>query len=177
MEFTDKLRAFKEYMRDIEYLNGALSALYWDARVSIPKKGVPYRGEVLGFLSSEMYKRQTSPEIKSFIDYFQGSEDADEITKAMAEQAKREYDRSMLIPEERYRAYVVAVSNSEAAWEQAKDKANYSIFQPHLEKLIAFNREFIEYWSYEDSKYDKLLDYYEPGITVKKLDTVFAELK
>jgi carboxypeptidase Taq len=177
MESTNKLNAFKEYMRDIEYLNGALSALYWDARVSIPKKGLPYRGEVLGFLSSEMYKRQTSQEIKSFIDYFQNAEDADEITKAMCCQAKREYDRSMLIPEERYRSYVVAVSNSEAAWEHAKDKADYSIFKPHLEKLIAFNRQFIEYWGYEDSKYDKLLDYYEPGITLKKLDTIFTELK
>jgi len=177
MEFTNKLKDFKIYMKDIEYFNCALSTLYWDARVSIPKKGAPYRGDVLGFLSSEMYKRQTSPEIKSYIDYFLSSEDADKITRAMADQAKREYDRSMLIPEDRYRAYVIAVSESEAAWEQAKDKADFNLFKPHLDKLIAFNREFIEYWGYEDSKYDKLLDYYEPGITVKKLDTIFTELK
>ncbi len=176
-EFAEKLNTFKEYMRDIEYLNSAISALYWDARVSIPKKGVPYRGEVLGYLSSEMYKRQTSQTIKSFIDYFQSCEDKDDVTRAMADRAKREYDRSMKIPEDRFRAYVIAVSESEAAWEHAKDKADFSVFKHHLEKLIAFNREFIDYWGYEESKYDKLLDYYEPGITAKKLDVVFAELK
>jgi carboxypeptidase Taq len=176
-EFTKQLKAFKEYMSDVEYLNSALSTLYWDARVSIPKKGMPYRGEVLGFLSSEMYKRQTSKMMKEFIDYFINNEEADDITKAMADRAKKEYDRSMLIPEERYRAYVIAVSDSEAAWEHAKEKADFSVFQPHLKKLISFNREFIGYWGYEDSKYDKLLDYYEPGITVKELDVIFAELK
>lgn len=176
-EFAEKLNAFKEYMKDIEYLNSALSALYWDARVSIPKNGMPYRGEVLGFLSAEMYKRQTSQTIKSFIDCFLNNEEGDDITRAMADRAKREYDRSMLIPEERYRAYVIAASDSEAAWEQAKEKADFSMFKPHLEKLIAFNREFIDYWGYDESKYDKLLDFYEPGITVKKLDVIFAELK
>lgn len=176
-EFLEKLNAFKEYMKDIEYLNSALSALYWDARVSIPKKGMAYRGEVLGYLSSEMYKRQTSQTIKGFIDYFQSCEDGDDVTSAMADRAKREYDRSMKIPEDRFRAYVIAVSDSEAAWEHAKDKSDFSIFKPHLEKLIAFNREFIGYWGYEDSKYDRLLDYYEPGITVKVLDSIFAELK
>lgn len=176
-EFLEKLNAFKEYMKDIEYLNSALSALYWDARVSIPKKGMAYRGEVLGYLSSEMYKRQTSQTIKGFIDYFQSCEDGDDVTRAMADRANREYDRSMKIPEDRFRAYVIAVSDSEAAWEHAKDKSDFSIFKPHLEKLIAFNREFIGYWGYEDSKYDRLLDYYEPGITVKVLDSIFAELK
>ncbi len=176
-EFEDKLKAFKAYMQDIEYLSSALSALYWDARVCSPKNGLHFRGEVLGFLSSEMYKRQTSSKMESFIDYFQSLKEADEITKAMTDRARREYERSMLIPKERYRAYVVAVSDSEAAWELAKDEANYSLFRPHLAKLLAFNREFIEYWGYEDSKYDKLLDYYEPGMTVEKLDTLFTELK
>lgn len=175
METSNRLNAFKAYMKDIEYLNSAMSTLYWDSRVSIPPKGLLYRGEVLGFLSSEMYKRQTSSTIHGFIDDFM--QDPDVVSRAMAERAKREYDRSTLIPEERNREYVIAASHSEAAWEQAKDKADFALFKPHLEKLIAFNREFIGYWGYEGSKYDKLLDIYEPGVTVKKLDTIFAELR
>lgn len=174
---NEKLNSFNLYMKDIEYLNSAVSTLYWDSRVSMPKKGAPYRGEILGFLSTEMYKRQTSQTIKDYIDYFIDLKDADDTVKAMADRAKREYDRSTLIPEDRYREYVIACSDSESAWETAKDKSDYSIFKPHLEKLIAFNREFIGYWGFQNSRYDKLLDIYEPGITVKKLDVTFAELR
>ena len=44
-------------------------------------------------------------------------------------------------------------------------------------KIIAANLEFIELWGYEDNKYDTLLDMYEPGMTVAKLDEVFGSLR
>ncbi len=176
-ERSEKLSGFKSYMKDIELLNSAVSTLYWDSRVSMPKKGAPYRGEILGFLSTEMYKRQTSPQIKEFIDYFTEHHGSDDVVRAMADRAKREYDRSTLIPEDRYREYVIASSVSESAWETAKEKSDYALFKPHLDKLIGFNREFIGYWGFKDSRYDRLLDIYEPGVTVKKLDVIFSELR
>ena len=172
-----RLDAFKGYLKDIEFLNSAIGALYWDSRVNIPRKGVAYRGEVLGYLSAELYRKQTSDTMKAFIDEFSALADADDVTRAMADRAKREYDRSMKIPEERYRAYVVAVSAAESAWEEAKGKADYAMFKPHLETLIGFNREFAEYWGAGAQKYDKLLDYYEPGATTATLDAVFGEVR
>ena len=176
-EFAVKLNEFKDYLRDVEYLNNAIGALYWDARVNMPKKGAAYRGDMLGYLSAELYKRQTSDAMRGFIDYFLSQHDADDVTKAMADRAKREYDRSTKIPEQRYRAYVVAVSAAEAAWEEAREKSDYALFGPHLKKLIGFNREFIGYWGHESSRYDKLLDVYEPGITTAELDIVFSEVR
>lgn len=172
-----RLDAFKSHLKDIEYLNSAIGALYWDSRVNIPRKGAAYRGEVLGYLSAELYRKQTSDAMKAFIDEFSALADPDDVTRAMADRARREYDRSMKIPEECYRAYVVAVSAAEAAWEEAKDKADYALFKPHLKTLIGFNREFAEYWGAGAQKYDKLLDYYEPGVTAATLDSVFSEVR
>jgi len=104
-------------------------------------------------------------------------DEADDVTRAMADRAKREYDRMTKIPAEKYRAYVVAVSAAEAAWEQAKNKADYAIFKPHLDTLIGFNRVFISCWGSQGSGYDRLLDVYEPGITTSELDAVFRDLK
>ncbi len=176
-DFNKKLTGFKEYLKDLEYLNSANAVLYWDARVNIPKKGLPFRGEVLGYLSNLLYKLQTSAELKDYIDYFTENHGGDDVVRAMADKQKREYDRTMKIPEKRYSEYVVAASNAEAAWEEAKAKSDFSLFKPHLEKLIDFNREFIGYWGYEGCKYNVLLDYYEPGITTEKTDKVFGELK
>ena len=172
----NKLAEIKEYLKDIEYLNSAIGTLQWDSRVNIPKKGTAYRGEVLGYLSNHLYKLQTSDVLKGCIDYFSGNE-RDDVVKGIVEKQKKEYDRTMKIPERRYREYVIAASNAEAAWEEAKAESDYSMFKPHLKKLIEFEREFIEYWGYSASRYDVLLDYFEPGITTEKLDSVFGELK
>ncbi len=38
-------------------------------------------------------------------------------------------------------------------------------------------RKFVEYWGYEENKYDTLLDQYEPGVTVSVLDSVFEKVR
>lgn len=176
-DFSKKLKDFKEYLGKIEYLGSAIGVLGWDARVNIPRKGMPYRGEILGYLSEERYKLQTSKAMKEYIDYFMTCENIDHITRAMVNNAKKDYDQTMKIPADRYKEYVIAVSESEAAWEESKTKSDYSIFKPHLKKMIEFNKEFIEYWGYKGAKYNTLLDFYEPGITVEELDKVFGELR
>ncbi|GLC30549.1 carboxypeptidase M32 [Clostridium omnivorum] len=172
-----KLGEFKEYLKKLEYLNNSVAVLYWDMRVGIPKKAIPYRGEMLGYLSGEAYKLQTSDTMKEFIDYFSGIEELDDVTKSMVESARKNYEQTKKIPEDKYKEYTILASNGEAAWEEAKEKSDFEIFKPYLEKLVAFNKEFIGYWGFKENKYDTLLDFYEPGITVKELDKVFGELR
>lgn len=172
-----KLGEFKEYLKKLEYLNNSVAVLYWDMRVGIPKKAIPYRGEMLGYLSGEAYKLQTSDTMKEFIDYFSVVEELDDVTKSMVESARKNYEQTKKIPEDKYKEYTILASNGEAAWEEAKEKSDFEIFKPYLEKLVAFNKEFIGYWGYKENKYDTLLDFYEPGITVKELDKVFGELR
>lgn len=168
---------FKEYLKKLEYLNNSVAVLYWDMRVGIPKKAIAYRGEMLGYLSGEAYKLQTSDTMKEFIDYFSKVEELDDVTKSMVESARKNYEQTKKIPEDKYKEYTILASNGEAAWEEAKEKSDFEIFKPYLEKLVAFNKEFIGYWGYKENKYDTLLDFYEPGITVKELDKVFGELR
>jgi carboxypeptidase Taq len=176
-ELLQKISEFKEYLKKIEYLNSASSVLAWDMRVGMPKKAVEHRGQVLGYLSGELYKLQTSEEMKGFLDYFVERSDLDEVTKAMVDNCKKNYDQTKKIPEERYKEYVILTSKSECAWEEAKEKSDFNIFKPYLEEVVAFNKEFVQYWGYEGNKYNTLLDFYEPGITVEKLDVVFSELR
>lgn len=176
-EYNEKLKELKEIITKIEYLKSAVNVLYWDARVYTPKKGISYRSDVLGYLSSELYKLKTSETIKNLIKYFSNITQLDDVTKATIENLKKEYDMTKKIPEEKYRQYTILISNAQNIWTEAKEKADFSIFQPYLKKIIKFKKEFVEYWGYEDNKYDVLLDIYEPGMNVKKVDKYFAELK
>ena len=175
--FENELKGFKSYLTKIHYLTSSINTLYWDSRVYAPKKGLEFRGQVLGYLSGELYKLQTSQKIKSFIDYFDPINDLDVVTRAMVDKVKFEFEKTKKIPEDRFTEYNILISNSETAWKEAKDASDFSIFKPYLEKVIAFQKEFLQYWGYKDTKYDTLLDFFEPGVTVKKLDVVFDDMK
>jgi len=171
-------KQFLAYVKKISAYNEALALIYWDLRTGAPKKGIDQRTEVIGVLSSEVFNLSTSNEMEQYImQLSEAKKDLSETTIKLIEEVKKEYDRNKKIPADEYKEYVMLQSKAESVWEEAKEKADFSLFQPYLEKLIEFTKRFINYWGYEGNKYNTLLDMYEPGITVEILDTVFSELR
>lgn len=177
---ADKLKSFRSYVRKMKSYGEALDVMYWDLRTGAPKKGVEVRSEAIGELSAEMFKMSVSDEMGRYIDELTEPgifEQLDELNRKLVEECKKEYDRSKKIPTDKYQAYVVLTSQAESVWEEAKEKSDFAMFQPYLEKIVAANLEFIKLWGYEGHKYNTLLDMYEPGMTVEKLDPLFAGLR
>lgn len=173
----DDFRKYVKKMRDYEE---AVNLINWDLRTGAPKKGVPQRSEVLGTLATEMFRMSVSEQMATYLEALSGEDvlpELDLITRKTVEECKKNYDRSKSIPPEKFQAYVVLVSNSESAWETARENDDFSSFQPYLEKIVSYQKEFIEIWGYEGNKYNTLLDMYEPGLTVEKLDVIFADLR
>jgi carboxypeptidase Taq len=179
-EVQEKLTAFRELVKKIKSYEEAVGLIYWDMRTGLPKKGVESRSDVVGVLSTEMFKMSISDEMGDFLLYLSDPEhweQVDALNRKIITECQKEYDRSRKIPTDKYQAYVVLTSKAESLWEEAKHTSNYVMFQPYLEKIVAANLEFIELWGYKDNKYDTLLDMYEPGMTVAKLDEVFGTLR
>ncbi|HYE81371.1 MAG TPA: carboxypeptidase M32 [Clostridia bacterium] len=171
---------FMELIKRIRYYNDALEVLYWDLRTGAPKKGMTQRAEVIGMLSAEIFKLTTSAEMEKYLEYFgepDRSSRLDNIMKTVVKECRKEFDRYKKIPADRHKEYVILTSQAESVWEDAKNNNDFELFRPYLEKIVAFNREFIELWGYKDNKYNTLLDIYEPGMTVDKLDMIFDELR
>ncbi len=59
------------------------------------------------------------------------------MTQKLLEECQKEYDRNKKIPASEYREYVVLQSKAEGIWEEAKEKADFDMFQPYLEKLVS----------------------------------------
>lgn len=179
-ELQAQLASFRQYIRKMKSFEEAVGLIYWDMRTGAPKKGIPSRSEVVGELSTEMFRMSVSSEMEAYLHYFTQEQihaNLDEVDRRIVEECKREFDRAKKIPPEKYQAYVVLTSQAEAAWEEAKANNDWAGFQPYLEKIVAMNVEFIELWGYEGNKYNTLLDMYEPGMTVAKLDEVFGALR
>ena len=167
---------FREYLQEMDAYREAISLIHWDLRTKIPKKGVEQRSKVVGLFAQKLHDMQTSDVMKHFIDSLKDKNTDPIIKKAVAE-CEEIYLRNKKIPKDEYKEFVTLQSKSEAIWQEAREKDDFSLFQPYLEKIVQFNQKFASYWGYEDHIYDALLHNYEPGVTTRLLDEVFSSLR
>ncbi|WP_017755452.1 carboxypeptidase M32 [Calidifontibacillus oryziterrae] len=173
-------KEFLEYVKKMSAYNEALSLIFWDLRTGAPKKGVDQRSEVIGMLSQEVFQMSISEQMAQFIEELEREDNISEISRKIVAECKKEYDRNKKIPKDEYKEYVILQSKAESVWEEAKAASDFEMFRPYLEKLVDFNKRFIEYWrpiTENGNNYDILLDMYEPGMTVNQLDKTFADLR
>ncbi|KGA96661.1 peptidase M32 [Alkalihalobacillus alcalophilus ATCC 27647 = CGMCC 1.3604] len=171
---------FRNYLKKMNSYRQAVGLLGWDSRTGAPKKGMIHRSEVIGTLSSELFQMSTSNEMANFLKELQQPEifeGLSEVTKKSVEEMQKSYDKNMKIPKDEFKDFIVLRSKAENAWEEAKEKNDFSMFQPYLEKIVEFQKKFIGYRGYEGHPYNTLLDDYEPGVFVDTLDEVFGDLK
>lgn len=176
--YYNKLAEFKKLISRIEYLSYTQNSLiYWDKLTYMPPGAISYRAKVLAFLADEQYKFMSSAEFNSYMTYFDHHKKNDSLTESMVTQIRQSAEYVQRIPEDEYQAYIQLIAVSEQVWEQAKEKCDFALFQPYLEKIFSTFKRFTEYWGYEKDPYDALLNYYEPGLTTEKIDHYLAKLK
>ncbi|WP_028561192.1 carboxypeptidase M32 [Paenibacillus pinihumi] len=178
---TEKaLERFRELNKTIKSYHEALGVLYWDLRTGAPRKGVASRSEAIGVLSSEAFRLTTSDEMGDLLARLSEQEtlgSLDEINRRLVTESKKDYDKSKKIPAKLNEEYVILTSKAESYWEEAKENDDYASFQPYLEKIIDLTNQFIDLRGVNGTRYDTLLDDYEPGMTTAQLDEVFGGLR
>ena len=60
---------------------------------------------------------------------------------------------------------------------EARKKSEFSLFAPHLEKLLGIARKKADLWGYDDEPYDALLAGYERGAKTREVAKLFTSLK
>ncbi|WP_077299733.1 carboxypeptidase M32 [Virgibacillus pantothenticus] len=176
MNINEKEQQFKTYLAEIDYYREALMLIHWDMRTKIPNKGVEQRSEVAGFLGEKIHQLQTSNQMEEFIGELKHRSEDPILVKTL-EVCEEELERNKQIPHPLYKEFMVTQTKAEAIWQQAREDADFNLFQPYLKKLVDYNRDFASYWGYEDNIYDALLHKFEPGITAEALDHVFPDLR
>ncbi len=177
-KYSKLLSEFKETVRNIEYLKYTLNSLiYWDKITNMPINGIEYRSQVMGYLGDELYRLLSGKQLKKYMDYFNGNKQNDDIVNGMVARIKRNHYYVEKIPKDEYREYISLIANAEQVWEKAKEKNDFKLFQPYLERIVTKFKSFAEYWGYEENPYDALLGYYEDGVTVNEIDKMSSDLR
>src|SRR5439155_4487877 len=90
---------------------------------------------------------------------------------------RRAFDRKTKLPQALVEEFQRTQSFAREAWIEARRKAEFARFRTHLEKLVELNRQMADCWGYQDSRYDALLENYEPGARTIYLKELFAQLR
>jgi carboxypeptidase Taq len=156
------------------------SLLSWDHQTYMPPKGAGHRADQLGLLAAMVHRQATAPEIGDLLAAVEGSDLVADPASGMAvsvREIRRDYDRAVRLPEALVRELAEVTTLAHDVWVQARKAADFSLFRPALEKIVGLKRQEADALGYTTSRYDALLEDYEPGETTARLIPLFAELK
>ena len=174
----EKIKKFREMIKEKKIIDSMLALLQWDLETQAPKGGYKLISEMIGELSLKSYNLTTSKEfLETLKDLKKNSEKLDGVTKREIEILEEEVEKIKVIPSEEYKMYSELTAKAQGIWELARENNDFESFAPILEQIFNFNRKFIEYRGIKDDVYSEILNDYEKGMNVKKLDNFFEELK
>jgi len=176
---NEKLDQLKEKLGEVADIGRAASVLSWDQQVNMPPGGHEARGRQLATLSKIAQEKFITDEVGKLIDDLKqelnGDHSSDEA--ALVRVASRNYDKARRVPPEFIAEQAIVSSRAFEAWVEARSKSDFSIFQPHLEKVLELVNKYISFFPPAEHPYDTLLDDYEPGMKTADVKAIFDGLR
>ena len=173
-----QMEQLKPYLERAMALQAALVLFEWDNETLAPEQAGKYTAKVQGALSEAYQEIMTKKEVRSLLEKCGQEPGLTERERAIVREAAEEYDKLEKIPPQEYRAYQELVAESARIWSKAKQEQDFEQFAPTLEKIISYQKRFAGYQAKEGQRlYDVMLDNYEKGFSMKKLDEFFGLLK
>ena len=177
---SEKLNRLKELLGEVSDLGRAASVLSWDQQVNMPTMGGEARGQQLATLGKIAQEKFTSDEVGKLLEDVKqeyAGADPNSDDAAMIRVAARNYDKARRVPPEFVAEQAIVSAKAFEAWMEARGKSDFSIFQPHLEKVVELVQKYVSFFPPADHPYDTLLDDYEPGMKTQDVKTIFDALR
>ena len=132
---TNTEQKFIDLMKQISAYSEAIGLIQWDLRTHIPPKGMEQRSETISLLSEKVTQLKRSDQMKQYITKLKAKETSPVIKKSV-EECERIYNKQQNIPTDEFVEFIRLSSKSETAWQEAREKRDFSILAPYLEKLV-----------------------------------------
>jgi len=175
-----KLEKLKETIATLADIGGVQAILGWDQQTYMPPGAAEMRGQQTATLGRLAHEIGTSPELGKLLDElrpYAASLDPDSDDARLIKFAIRDYERATRVPADFVveQAQVVTLANQ--AWAEARGKSDFSIFRPHLEKIMELTHRFVGFFPPADHPYDILLDAFEPEMKTADVKAIFDALR
>jgi len=173
----DRLNALMGEVMDLRH---TASMLEWDERVYMPRGGAQTRSLLLASVRRIAHEKFISKEVGELLAALRtgvdGQDPTSETARLVAVTA-RDYEKATRVPASFVAEHAEITSMAQHAWQEARAKSDFTMFAPHLEKIIGLKRRYVSFFAPTDHPYDALLDDYEPGLKTKEVETLFDALR
>lgn len=173
-----------EKSKTIHLYHSILSLLHWDQETCMPPGGIQLRSEQIAHLSQLAHEEKTSKSYKSLLEKLVNlntgtikAKDLKKTEKIIVREWRKDFVRANKLPASFVKTFSQLTSEATQIWAIAKKENNFKLFAPHLEKIVAMNREKAAIWGYEDHPYDALLENHEPCMTSARCSKIFDGLQ
>ncbi len=161
-------------------LNMAANVLEWDQETYMPEAAAEARAHQIATLRQLAHECFVSDEIGALLDALDrehADADPDHPDVRLLRVTRRDYDQATRLPARLVADLARAVALGKEAWKTARDTDTFATFEPALQRLVDLNLEKAEALGYADTRYDALLDQYEPGLDTATVRQVFDALR
>lgn len=154
----------------------------WDQETLMPPGASAARADLLGTLQAAHHERLTSKAYAKALGALCDLRTGDPRPALGPREASlargqwRRWNRARRLPGALVEETARTASAAQHAWVEARRKSDFRILRPHLEKLVALKKQASSRLGGKHP-YDPLLDEYEPGMTVERLDPLLGALK
>ncbi len=174
--WSEMIPELRERLGQVADLNAAIALLQWDQEVCMPAKGAQARGRQLATLSALAHRMFTDARVGTLLNELRATSTVSPDDRVLVDESLRDYERATKLPEAFVERFAEEQSRAYEAWTKARERSDFTIFQPHLETMFGLLRQKADYLGYVGSPYNALLDEYERGMTVEQLDPIFSDL-
>jgi carboxypeptidase Taq len=171
----DQLTAAFERIYRFEHVQ---AITMWDHSTYMPPGGNDARSAALGELAALIHRLRTAPELGTQLAAAAG-EQLDDDARANLREMQRTWRNATALPEELVHAAAMAGARCEHAWRKQRPANDWTGFLPNLREVVRLTREQAALLSDQlgMSKYDALMNRFEPGMTSAELDRLFGDVK
>lgn len=154
----------------------------WDQAVNMPPKGNDARAAAMAEIATLLHELLTSPELGQQITQAQRdaqTQPLDPLQAANLREVARQYRSATALPSALVERRQLARARCEHAWRQQRPANDWQGFLANFREVLAVGREEAERLSQllGCSRYEALMDRFEPGMTTAQVDAVFGEVR
>jgi carboxypeptidase Taq len=175
-----ELELLRRHMAELSDLGSIGGLLFWDQQTMMPPGGAFARADVVGTLARVIHARETSPELGALLDTLEpwaAEQDPDSDDVRLIWWARRDFEKSVRVPEDLAAELTRAKTLGQQAWLEARAANDFALFRDALATQVELRHRYVACFEGFVHPYDALLDDFEPGLTTAELRPLFAELR
>lgn len=154
---------------------------FWDTQVLMPPAGAAARGAALAEVELLIHGLFTDPKTGVFLEEAEKNEQQllEPLQRANLREMRLEWELENLIPDDLVKRKVELTNRAQSVWRKSREANDFSLWLPTFKELVTLSREMGTALASKSGKhpYEALLHLYEPGMSLKRLDEIFNDVK